>query len=275
LFIRAKKLKQYIRNRKINLAISHGSRTQILSSKISNIRSIAMMDYEYTESKLFNYFSNYLLFPKFLPEKRLKDAGFNLKKIIRYDGFKEEIYLNYFKPDLTFRNVLGLSENDVLVVLRPPSIVSNYHDKKSETFLIEVLNHLKHFKVKVFINYRTNADKNYIINNFKINENFIFMEKPVDGLQLLYNADLVISGGGTMNREAALLGTPTYSIFTGKRPYLDEYLSEMGRLSFINKIDDIKKIEPKRLTEKRILTHSQNLANELVELFLDINNKRI
>lgn len=63
--------------------------------------------------------------------------------------------------------------------------------------------------------------------------NIIFLEKEVNGLQLLFSADISVSGGGTMNRESALLGTKTYSIFTGKRPYLDEYLQDMGKLKFI------------------------------------------
>ena len=68
----------------------------------------------------------------------------------------------------------------------------------------------------------------------------IIPEKVVDGLNLIWNSDLVISGGGTMNREAAALGVPVYSIFRGKIGAVDRYLSENGRLTLIKNIEDIR-----------------------------------
>lgn len=276
LLIRAHKLNQLIKNKHITLAISHGSRSQLITSKIKRIPSIVMMDYEFTEHFLFNYFSDFILVPKFIPDERLRNSGLNLKKVIKYNGFKEEIYLRFFIPETNFREKISINEDEILIILRPPSLVSNYHDVKSEELLVAVIRHLEKFNnIKTIVVNRTNTEKKFLINNISAIEKFIFLERPVDGLQLLYTSDMVISGGGTMNREAALLGVPTFSIFGGKRPYLDEYLEKIGRLNFINNSRELEKIEPKRIHKKDILMHSNNLVEELTDLFLEINKKRM
>ncbi len=275
LFERAFKLKKAIKHKQINLGVSHGSRTQLIAAKKSKIPSILMLDYEYTESKIFNYLANYILIPKFIPNHRLVNAGFKINKIIRYNGFKEEIYLKFFKPDESFRKTINIKDDDILIVVRPPSMIGNYHDNRSEKFLINAINYLQHSKEnQILIVNRTKTEKEFIKRNIEFSENVRFLDKPVDGLQLLYTADVSISGGGTMNRESALLGTKTYSIFTGARPFLDEFLENIGRLKFINSIDDIYKIEPTRIREKKILLNAENLIDELINLFLDISNKK-
>ncbi len=230
-----------------------------------------MFDYEYTESKIFNLLSDYLLTPIFIPNERLKEAGFNLKKIIKYNGFKEEIYLSSFKPNKEFKKQLGIDLNKKVVVIRPPAMVSNYHNNLSEKIIVELIKHfLKNSEILIIIVPRTSVDEEYIQKIFAFNERVIFLKKVVDGLQLVYASDVFISGGGTMNREAALLGIPTYSIFTGKRPYLDEYLSQMGRLCFIRDVDDIKKIILDKLEKREMLINSKNLANEISQLILSL-----
>lgn len=273
LLVRSIELMNFIYGKKINLAISHGSRTQLVAAKTLKIKTFLMMDYEYTENKIFNLLSDYILMPVFIPEKRLLDAGIKISKVRKYNGFKEEFYLSKFSPDNKFREALGISDNDILTVIRPPSMESNYHNRKSEELLLYLLDYLKTFSNNIIlIVCRTNYDKQFIESNIKINNNIFFLDRTVDGLQLLYAADLVVSGGGTMNREAALLGSKTYSIFTGKRPYLDEYLESINRLKFINSIEDIKKISVERVKDKRILIHSNNLVSEVIDLILNLLN---
>lgn len=267
LLVRAWKLKNYVKGKNVSLAISHGSRTQLLASKYLRIKSLLMFDYEYTESKIFNLLSTYMLAPKFIPDERLLIAKFNINKLIRYNGFKEELYISEFKPELNFRNRLNISNRSYLVVLRPPSMIGNYHDSRSESLLISTVNYLLNIKeVIIIIVNRTKTEKEYLEKHIKFNNNIRLLEKSVDGLQLLYAADCTISGGGTMNRESALLGTKTYSIFTGKKPYLDEYLQSLGRLKFIQNKNDIKKIEIKKTQRKEIIRHSSHLVEEVTDI---------
>jgi uncharacterized protein len=272
LFSRSNELKNIIKGKNIKLAVSHGSRTQVLASKISGIHSLVMMDYEYTENKIFNYLGSHILMPNIIPEKRLKAAGINIKKLIRYNGFKEEIYLHSFKPDNAFRESIRINNDEILIVIRPPAVLSNYHNINSEKLFLNSVKYFSSFeKTKVLIISRSESDK-ILIKKEHPNENVIFLGKPVDGLQLLYHADITLSGGGTMNRESALLGTETYSIFGGKRPYVDEYLFENKMLNFIDNFEDFYKIEVVRKPKTGIMKFSDKVLNEIVNLILNLKN---
>ena len=275
LFVRAGQLNKTIKGTDIQLAVSHGSRTQLITCRKKNIPSVLMLDYEFTESKIFNKLADHIIIPKFIPDDRLIDQGFNIKKVIRYNCFKEELYLSEFKEDPKTRTKLGINSNELLVVIRPPSMVGNYHDKRSENLLIATINQLSQFdNAVVLIVNRTNTEKQFIKTNIQIGGNIRFLEKAVDGLQLLHAADITISGGGTMNRESALLGTKTYSIFSGRKPFLDEYLEEQGRLKFISSTEEIESIIPEKNYEKNVLLHSSNPVNEITDILIDLAKRK-
>ena len=267
LFHRAYQLGKCIRGKNIKLAVSHGSRSQLLTAKTKGINSILMMDYEYTERRIFNLLSTYLLIPKIIPDERLRLAGINLQKVIRYNGFKEELYVNDFIPEKDFRKKIRVEEEEVLIVIRPPGMLGNYHDRKSERLFLSAIQYFLNLNntVCLIVN-RTKSEREFLINNFELSKKLRFLEKPVDGLQLLYCADICLSGGGTMNRESALLGTKTYSIFTGRRPYLDEYLQNLGKLKFIETESDIEEIG----VSKIVKTYQPFTKNILIEEIIDI-----
>jgi len=274
LYGRSNLLREYVANKRFTLAVSHGSRTQLLAANRMKIKSLLMMDYEYTESIIFNTYSTYLLVPRFIPDDRLKSVGLNLNKVIRYNGFKEELYLSSFIQDKDFRKTINVDNDSILIVIRPPGMLGNYHDERSEKLLIQAI---KYFasgdKVHILIASRSQKDKDFINSNIEGYNNIRFLDKAVDGLQLVNSADLVVSGGGTMNRESALLGTKTYSIFTGKRPYLDEYLQSMGRLTFINNEEQIDQIKIERIREKSPYPFNKNLAKEVTDIILEKVNE--
>jgi uncharacterized protein len=61
----------------------------------------------------------------------------------------------------------------------------------------------------------------------------------LDGPSLVAGADLVVSAGGTMNREAAVLGTPVYTTFAGELGGVDEWLIATGRLRLLRRAGDL------------------------------------
>ncbi len=268
-------LKKYIKIKyagieKPKISVSHGSRTQLVASKGLGIKTLLMMDYEFTENRIFNRYADDILVPMFIPDARLGGNGIDLKKVIRYNGFKEELYLHSFKPDENFRKSISVDDTCVLVVVRPPGMLGNYHDSRSEELLIHALKYLSsHNNCLVLITSRSKKDRDFINSNIKGQNNILFLEKAVDGLELVNSADIVFSGGGTMNRESALLGTKTYSIFTGKRPYLDEYLEEMGRLKFISTKAEIDKINVERVENKEPYPFNKNIVQEVTEVILE------
>lgn len=275
---RSGELKKYIKSKysisaKPSLSVSHGSRTQLVASKGLGIPSLLMMDYEYTETKIFNRYADAILVPAFIPDKRLSESGINLNKVLRYNGFKEELYLSSFKADENFRKSINVEDDMVLVVIRPPGMLGNYHDNRSEDLLIHALKHLSSFdNTAVLITSRSQKDRDFINSNVQNRDNIRFLERAVDGLQLVNAADIVLSGGGTMNRESALLGTKTYSIFTGKRPYLDEYLEENNRLKFITTKEEIENIKAERMKSKVTYPFNKNIVQEVTDIIIEKAN---
>ena len=270
LFVRANQLKSFIKGTKVDLALSHGSRTQLVAAKYLGIRSILMLDYEYTESRIFNYLSNYLLMPKYIPDSRLKSVNINTKKTLRYPGFKEQLYLNDFSPEQGFREQLNISGKRIMVTIRPPAMTGNYHDSLSEEILLRILEKLLGIaNVHVLVVNRSSEDRRFLQTHFKDKINFL--EEVVDGLQLIWCSDIFISGGGSMNRESALLGVPTYSIFTGRKPYLDEYLQEQGKLTFIDELEKINLLDvSKRDIPGEFKGSNPGLVNKVVDIILGL-----
>lgn len=267
---RASQLIANVWNQKIDLAVSHGSRSQIVAARALGIPSVAMDDYEYSEAWIENNLATWILMPKYIPDERLRGLGFCMRKLRRYPGYKEELYLPYFKPDMGFRASIGVPEGKILVTIRPSAMYANYHDPLSEQILLKVIEKtMQTPNAWPLIVSRIEKDKNFIRKQFGDRVNFL--EKAVDGVQLIWNSDVFISGGGTMNREAGLLGVPVYSIFTGRKPYLDEYLAEQGRLMFIDSLDKVSQIQiAKRDRPETFVPDKPELTKEVVDILCSL-----
>ena len=267
---RAGQLRKFIKDKSVDLALSHGSRTQLVASRFMGIESILMMDYEYTEASIFKLFSNHILIPEYIPDSRLESVDLDLKKVVRYPGFKEELYLNDFKPMPGLRSDLGIGEDRILVTIRPPAMEGNYHDSLSEQILLEILRKLTAIEgTYPLIVGRTKKDRNFLEEHF--DEKIHFLENAVDGLQLIWSSDIFISGGGSMNRESALLGVPTYSIFTGRKPYLDEHLAGEGRLTFIDTLEKTGLLDiRKRDIQNSFAGGNAGLTGKVVDIILSL-----
>lgn len=276
LFSRAKQLASHVRKfrrggAKIAVAISHGSRSMVLATKWLRIPVITMYDYEHTETSIFNRFSDRVLVPEHIPDEVLDEIGLSPGKRVKYPGIKEEVYIRYFRPDEDFREKLVKnSGNKILVVLRPPATTANYHSEKSEAVFNDILHFLLNDeRTFTVIAPRTAAQGDEIGTAINVHQkhvgHYLILDVAVDGLDLAYAADLLISGGGTMNREAALLGVPVYSIFAGKLGSLDAQMEKEGLITFVRGPDDIEKI---KLTRRVIRPGAENSLTDKVESFV-------
>lgn len=257
---RARQLATFIKSggSKPSVAVSHGSRSMVLSSRWLKIPVVTMYDYEFTETRIFNTFSDRVLVPERIPDSVLDDVGLANDKRVKYPGIKEELYIRGFQPDTAFRQEF-LTRHDcdpegVFAVLRPPATTANYHSSKSEEIFDGLLKHLLCSEgVFTAVVPRTSEQEDEIeiaIERMALSHgSFTILREAVDGLQLAFAADLLISGGGTMNREAALLGVPVYSIFAGRLGSLDAQMEKEGLVTFIREINDIAKIDLRRRTE--------------------------
>jgi predicted glycosyltransferase len=242
-------------DKKIDLALSHGSRSLVLPARFLGIPVITMYDYEYVSDCLFKKFSKAILMPAISYNK-------DNKKYLPFPGLKEEIYLWDHKYNPDWSKGIKVEKDKVLAVLRPPASMAHYHNINAEKTFESILKDIsKKVDVEALVVPRTKRQEKEMIDSFQGLDGIIILEKAVDGISMLKGADLVIGGGGTMNREAALLGTPVYSIFQGKTGKIDKWLSEKGKLKFINSPQETVKINYKKTKRKEPLTNVLNLKN--------------
>ncbi|MCK5607640.1 DUF354 domain-containing protein [Candidatus Pacearchaeota archaeon] len=228
--------------------LSHGSRSGILAAACLRVPIITMGDYELSFTKLDNFFSTKVMRPEVTDRKVLVEGGLNLNKFVPYPGYKEQIYLSEFHPLPDFRKQIGISDDTILVVLRSPATSAHYHDSRSLEIMKTVLEHVLANPGTIIIALpRTKSEKRLIRQLAKEGAARVkFPEEILDGLNLMWYSDIVISGGGTMNREAALLEVPVYSIFTGPKGSVDRALSLDGKLQFVSSPEEVRRIKVRK-----------------------------
>lgn len=267
---RALSLRKFAKPKNFDLAVSHNSYSQILSAKMLGIKSVTLMDYEHQPANHLAFrLANRVIVPESFPSESLTKFGANTAKVFRYKGIKEDVYLADFVPSINFQNELkqlGVEEKNVLVVVRPPASFALYHRFENDIFDDFITKLSEAENVKVIFLPRTQEQKNAF--SQQLNENFIVPEKTLDGAKLISSADLVVSAGGTMNREAAALGTPTATIYAGKFASIDEFLIKENRLMRISNREDLQKI---KLVKKSEAVQRKNigLRKEIAELILE------
>src|SRR6266581_274365 len=233
--------KSGVLRKKPDLAVAHGSRTQLLASFLLGITVLQIGDYEHSSRGFLRLAADWEIVPDVIPADAIH---LDPKRVLRYQGIKEDVYAPGFKPDPAIRAQLGLLESDLVVTIRPPASEAHYHNPKSDELFHAVIEHLaKQPDVKMIVLPRNGRQAGQIrelwpelISNGRI----LIPERVVDGLNIIWYSDLVISGGGTMNREAAALGVPVYSIFRGKIGAVDRYLAGQGRMIPIENAEEIR-----------------------------------
>ena len=246
-----------------DLSLSHGSRSLILLSSWLRIPTVLMFDYEHVNSVPF--LKPVLgIAPEVIDNP---DKAKNFKRGLRgYRGLKEDVYVASFRPDPSFLKTLDLSKEDFLATIRPPATEAHYHNPESERLFSEVVEFLGSVPgARMVILPRNEKTQREMI--FKTwpkwceEKKIIVPDHAVDGLNLVWHSDLVVSGGGTMNREAAALGVPVYSIFRGKIGAVDRYLAEKGRLVLIESVGEVQeKIRPIRRPKEKMTDFSDRTA---------------
>ena len=224
------------------LSLSHGSRPLVILSSLLRIPTILMFDYEYARRLPFVKPAIGIA-PELINGSEIQ-KGFR-RGIRHYSGLKEDVYVASFKPDAAFLRNLNLSDEDIIVTIRPPATEAHYHNPESEKLFVEVVEYLgDNPDVRMVILPRNEkAQKDFIRETWAkwcADGKIIIPEHAVNGLDLIWYSDFVVSGGGTMNREAAALGVPVYSIFRGKIGAVDRYLAEKGRLTLIETVEDVR-----------------------------------
>ena len=255
------------------MGLSHGSRSQILLCNLLRIPTVMIMDYEHAQTPM-------LLRPRW---EIVPDVLFNenlqckaRERIRKYHGIKEDVYAPEFRPDPTLRQQLDLGEHNVVVTVRPPANEAHYHNPESDTFFVTFMERVFLTPgVKAVLLPRNQNQETVIRTNWPQwfqDSKVVVPREAVDGLNLLWHSDLVVSGGGTMNREAAALGVPVYSIFRGKSGAVDRHLQSQGKMILIESVEDVrdKILLVPREKDGLPVSRPREALREIVEQVVDI-----
>ncbi len=244
-------LKKWAKPRDFDIALAHGSHELTLTARRLGVPSSTTFDYEFAtlQHQIGCRAATKVVVPDMIPAERLEPYGVHPPKLVQYPGLKEEYYLNDFEPDDSLLARFGVDPARVLVVLRPPPDVSLYHRHSNPLFPM-TLDHLGRLdNVHAFVLPRTEEQREYV--RRLALPSVILPETAVDAQSLIALADLVVSAGGTMNREAAALGVPVYTTYGGRLGGVDEALIRDGRL---------KPLTDPRALDLRKRDHAQDVA---------------
>ena len=267
---RALSLARWARGRNLDLAVSHNSYSQILAARALSLRTVTLMDYEHQPANHLAFrMASRIIVPDAFPEAAVVRFGASLAKVKRYAGLKEDVYLADFQCDPEFQELLGrlgVDQSNVLVTVRPPASEALYHRFENELFeeLLERL--LATPNVKVVLLPRNDLQRDTY--NARADASLIVPAVPLDGGNLIAHSDLVVSAGGTMNREAAALGIPAASIYLGEWAAIDEQLVKEGRLRRINTREAIRDLPLQKkgpTNARREVRAAAEVANLILE----------
>ena len=251
-------LLRWARGRGFDIALGHGSNDVSVAARLMRIPSATAFDYEWAAAQhhVNCRLVQAVVVPEAIPPERLDRYGAS-GKLRRYPGLKEEYYLADFEPDRSVLGELGLDGSQPIAVVRTPPEVSLYHRFESSLFR-EVLEKLRGAQTVVLP--RTQGQRDELAQK----GGFVVPERAIDAPSLVSLADLVISAGGTMNREAVALGTPVWTTFEGRLGAVDEALLADGRL---RKLESADQVVLERRTGNGILRTRRD-PGDLVRLFL-------
>src|SRR5919206_561753 len=226
---RSAALWRWARPRRFDLAVAHGSNDLAVVARMLRIPAVDMFDYQWAtlQHTVGCRPARRVITPDAIPPERLRRYGVTAAKLAQFPGLKEEYYLADFAPDRGVLDALGVDQGRVLVAVRPPPDVSLYHRKANRLFP-QVLDHIgRNPDVHAVVLPRTEQQRRFL--RWLNLPSLIVPDEAVDGQSLVALVDLVVSAGGTMNREAVALGTPVYTTYGGRLGAVAEAPIREGR----------------------------------------------
>jgi predicted glycosyltransferase len=248
--------------RGFDLALAHGSNDLALAAAALGVPAVNTFDYEWATQQhhIGCRLADRVMVPEAIPPDRLRRYGVGDEKLARYPGLKEEYYLADFTPDTSVPARIGVDPERIVVVLRPPPDVSLYHRKANRLFT-QVLALLgNRDDVHAVVIPRTEQQRVYV--RALRFPSLIVPAGAVDAQSLIAQADLVVSAGGTMNRESVALGTPVYTIYGGRLGGVDEWLIRERRLRPL--------IDPRAMELRKHPPEQRRIARRDPQLLADL-----
>ncbi|HKH29708.1 MAG TPA: DUF354 domain-containing protein [Gaiellaceae bacterium] len=220
------------RGRRFDFALAHASVDLPPAARLLGIPNTTMFDYEWATAQhnVVCRLADRVLVPEAIPPERLERYGARPPKLVRFEGLKEGYYLSDWEPDPRALKALRLDRRRVICVVRTAPSYALYLGGSENQLLTRVLRRLAVDDAQTVVLARTDEQRRAVQ---AVSDRFVVPNRAVDGSSLVAFADVLVSAGGTMNREAAVLGTPVWSIFEGRLGGVDERLVGEGRLRLL------------------------------------------
>ena len=261
-------LRAWARRSRPDVALSHNSYAQVLAARSLGIPAVTAMDYEHQPANHLAFRgARRILLPEAVPAGPVRRQGATPGKIVRYPGLKEEVYLADFDPDASILDRLGIERppGATVVVARSAPAGAAYHPDENPIF-DDCLRALGARPDVLTVVLPRHAWQREALRGLGI-ERLVVPEGAVDARSLLFAADAFVGAGGTMSREAALLGLDTWSAFAGRRPAVDEWLEAEGRLHALSDPGQLAGVAPREGAGPdlaRIAGHGERIRDAFV-----------
>ena len=224
--VRVLQLGSFINGRQIDVAISHSSFYSPVVARIFGIRSIYINDNEHAEGNRISFLcASTIMVPEFFSMDRVCRQWGNPRKVVHYPGVKEGIYLSGLEEHINKRaaSVQSLPE----IFIRPEPWTAQYY-RGAVCFMDELIIGLKDKYLITLMPRGEQQAKHYRQARFS---GIKIPEKPLTLEDMASRCSLFIGAGGTMTREAAVMGIPTLSVYQGELLAVDRYLLERGYMT--------------------------------------------
>jgi predicted glycosyltransferase len=266
---RSARLWAWARRTRPDVAVSHNSYSQIVAARLAGVRVVTAMDFEHQPANHLAFrLAHAILVPDAMPRDALTHFGVRNGKARAYPGLKEELYLGDFQPDTHVLERLEIEHRQgrVVVLVRTPPSRALYHRLDNPLFpaVLTALGRQDQVRIVALARHpeqRAELEALHL-------ENVVVPDHAVDSRSLAYAADLVIGAGGTMTREAALMGVPTISIFAGRSPAVDRALETTGRLKRLGDPAQVPRVAPRPAPPERI-EDLRARGERLVDVFVE------
>ena len=265
---RIRALASWARGRRPQVALSHNSYAQIVAARGLGVRTVTAMDYEHQPANNLAFrLAHTVLLPAALAGTSVARQGATLRKTRFYQGLKEEVYLGDFTPDAGIVAAVGIRREaeTIIVVARTPPSGALYHRFENPIF-VEALRAISGEPAARCVVLARRPEQRRELAALGL-PNLLIPERALDARSLVHASDLVIGAGGTMTREAALLGVPTLSLFAGRRPAVDRWLERRRALRFVGSLEDLPPVRPRETAPRdpaELRVRSDRLVAEFV-----------
>ena len=267
--VRAKHLVSFAHRTQVpDLIISTG-RSATLAARLLNRPSFAIVDYEHVDFRVYRLARSALFFPDVIDESAFLKRGIRPTQLIPFPGIKEDISFSAVDTDeIPAHEFPGLDDHLVRVLIRPPSEESHYYASASRELTVAALARLSTMDEVVVILAPRHPWQVDDLNRLEWRTTPVVLESAIPFVSLLKAVDVIVAAGGTMAREAAYLGVPTYSLFRGRAGQVDLHLEQLGRMEFLREKEDLERLQLKRREQLSPLPAKPGLVDEMADEML-------